>query len=64
MRSSPENLERWNVYSHEWKRSKNGRMEQSKALEYESRKASSDVLKPRNMCVCVIIYIYIYIAVL
>jgi hypothetical protein len=29
-------------------------MEQSKAMEYESRKASSDVLKPRN------IYIYIY----
>jgi len=27
-------------------------MEQSKAMEYESRKASSDVLKPRN------IYIY------
>jgi len=35
---------RWNIYSHEWKRSKNGRMEQSKAMEYESRKASSDVL--------------------
>ena len=44
---SLENLERWNIYSHEWKRSKNGRMEQSKAMEYESRKASSDVLKPR-----------------
>jgi hypothetical protein len=29
-------------------------MEQSKAMEYESRKVSSDVLKPRN------IYIYIY----
>jgi hypothetical protein len=29
-------------------------MEQSKAMEYESRMASSDVLKPRN------IYIYIY----
>jgi hypothetical protein len=29
-------------------------MEQSKAMEYESRKASSDVLKPRK-------YIYIYI---
>jgi len=42
------------IYSHEWKWSKNGRMEQSKAMEYESRKASSDVLKPRN------IYIYIY----
>ena len=54
-RPSPENLERWNIYSHEWKTSKNGRMEQSKAMEYESRKASSDVLKPRN------IYIYIYI---
>jgi hypothetical protein len=31
------------------KRSKNGRMEQSKAMEYESRKASSDVLKPQNI---------------
>ena len=51
-RPSPENLESWNIYSHEWKRSKNGRMEQSKATEYESRKASSDVLKPH--------YIYIY----
>jgi len=29
-------------------------MEQSKAMEYGSRKASPDVLKPRN------IYIYIY----
>jgi hypothetical protein len=33
-----ENLERWNTYSHEWKRSKSGRMEQSKTMEYESRK--------------------------
>ena len=48
-RPSPENLERWNIYSHEWKRSKNGRMEQSKAMEYESRKASPDVLKQRNL---------------
>jgi hypothetical protein len=49
-RSSPENLERWNmcIYSHEWKRSKNGRMEQSKTMEYEGRKVASDVLKPRN----------------
>jgi len=30
-------------------------MEQSKAMEYESRKASSDVLKPRN------VYIYKFI---
>ena len=52
-RPSLENLERWNIYSHEWKRSKNGRMEQSKAMEYECRKASSEVLKLRN------IYIYI-----
>jgi hypothetical protein len=43
-RPSPENLEIWDIYSNEWKRSKNGRMEQSKAMEYESRKASSDVL--------------------
>ena len=48
-RPSPEKLERWNIYSHEWKRSKIGRMEQSKAMEYGSRKASSDVLKPRNI---------------
>jgi hypothetical protein len=40
---------RWNIYSHEWKRSQNGRMEQSKAMEYGSRKASLDVLKPRNL---------------
>ena len=45
-RPSPENLERWNIYSHEWKRSKNGRMEQWKAMECESRKVSSYVLKP------------------
>jgi hypothetical protein len=46
-RPSSENLERWNIYSHEWKRSKNARMEQLKAMEYETRKASSDFLKPR-----------------
>ena len=44
---SPENLERWNIYSHEWKRSKNGRMEQSKAMEYESRGKSKET-KSRN----------------
>jgi len=55
-RSRPqENLGRWNIYSYEWKRSKNGRMEQSKAMEYESRKASSDVLKPRNIYKCMLI---------
>jgi len=65
-RPSPENLERWNIYSHEWKRSKNGRMEQLKAMEYESQKASSDVLKLRNIYVnilfrCIlIIYISCY----
>ena len=32
-RPSPKNLERWNINSHEWKRSKNGRMEQPKAME-------------------------------
>jgi len=53
----PREPEGWNIYSHEWKRSKNGRMEQSKAMEYESRKALSDILKPRN----IYIYIYIYI---
>jgi hypothetical protein len=47
----PENQERWKIYSHDWKRSKNGRMEQSKAMEYESRKASSDILTPRNIYV-------------
>jgi len=35
------------------KESKNGRMEQSKAMECESRKASSNVLK--------LLYLYIYI---
>jgi len=34
-------------------------MEQLKVMEYESRKASSHVLKPRN-----IYYIYIYIYIL
>ena len=41
--------------------SKNGRMEQSKAMEYEGRKASSDVLKPRKIYIHIYIYIYIYI---
>jgi hypothetical protein len=54
-RSSPKNLERWDINSHEWKRSQNGRMEQSKTMEYGSRKASPDVLKPCNL------YIYIYV---
>jgi hypothetical protein len=39
------------------KKSKNGRMEQEKAMEYETREASSDVSEPRN----IYIYIYIYI---
>ena len=33
-------------------------MEQSMAMEYESRKASSDVLKPRNIYIYIYIYIY------
>jgi len=36
-------------------------MEQSKAMEYGSRKASSDVLKPRNIYIYIYIYIYIFI---
>jgi hypothetical protein len=55
-RLSLKNLERGDIHSHEWKRPKNGRMEQQKAMEYGSRKASSDVVNPRN-----IIYIYIHI---
>jgi hypothetical protein len=45
---SPKNLERWDihVYSSEWKRSQNGRVEQSKAMKCGGRKASPDVLKP------------------
>jgi hypothetical protein len=35
-------------------------MEQSKAMEYESRKASSDVLKPRNICMYIYIYTYTF----
>jgi hypothetical protein len=31
-------------------------MEQSKAMEYESRKESSDILKPRNMYMIYIIF--------
>jgi hypothetical protein len=45
----PKNLERWDMYSLEWKRSQNGGMEQWKAMEYGSRKASPDVSKPRNI---------------
>jgi hypothetical protein len=41
---SAKNLERWNIYSGERKRSKNGRMEQSQAMECGGRKASADVL--------------------
>jgi hypothetical protein len=37
-------------------------MEQQKAMEYERRKASSDVLKPRY--IYIYIYIYIYVCVL
>jgi hypothetical protein len=54
-RPSPKNLERGDIQSHEEKRPKNGRMEQQKAMEYGSRKASSDVVNPRN------IYTYMYI---
>ena len=42
----------WYIYSTEWKRSKNGRMEQSKAIECGSRQASTDVLKLRNIYRC------------
>jgi hypothetical protein len=38
-RPSPKNLKRWNIYTHEWKISKNERMKQSQAMEYGSRKA-------------------------
>jgi hypothetical protein len=55
-RSSPKNLQIWDLYSHERKRSKNGRMEQSKAIEYGSRKASPHVLKPRNIYIYIIFY--------
>ena len=48
-RPFPKNLERWNIHSHEWKRSKHGWTEQPKAMEYGSWKVSSDVLKPRNI---------------
>ena len=41
----PEELGKWDIYSHEWKRSKNGWMEQPKTMEYGSRKASPDVSK-------------------
>jgi hypothetical protein len=56
-RSSPKTLERWDIYSHEWKGYQNGRMERSKAMKDGRRKASPDVLNPRN------IYIYIYICI-
>jgi hypothetical protein len=37
------------IYTAVNERSKKGRIEQSKAMEYESRKASSDVLKQHNI---------------
>jgi hypothetical protein len=46
MRPSQKKLERWDIYSQEGRRSKNGRMEQLKAMEYGSQKALPDVLKP------------------
>ena len=52
------NLVRWDIYSHEWKRYKNGRMEQSKEMEYGSRKVSSEVLKLRYLYIYIYIYIY------
>ena len=55
---SPQNLERWDIHSHEWKRSENGWMERQKAMEYGSRKASSDVLKPHYIYIYIYIYIY------
>jgi hypothetical protein len=35
-------------------------MEQSKEMEYESPKASSDVLKPRNIYMYIYVYVYVY----
>ena len=52
-RVRPRRTRKDGIYTAINERSKNGRMEQSKEMEYESRKAQSDVLKPRN------IYIYI-----
>jgi hypothetical protein len=61
-RPSPKNLERWDIYSNERKRSEIGRMEQPKAMEYGSRKASPDVLKPHTHThTHTHTYIYIYI---
>jgi hypothetical protein len=54
MRPSLKNLERGDIHSCEGKRPKNGRMEQQKAVEYGSRKASSVIVNPRN------IYIYMF----
>ena len=55
-RPSPKNLERWDICSHEWKRTKNKRMEHPKAMEYGSRKASPDVLKSHVYILFVIIF--------
>jgi len=43
----------WDIYSDGWERSENGRVEQTKAMEYGSRKASPDTHTHT--------YIYIYI---
>jgi len=45
--------ERWDIYSDGWKRSNNGRIKQSKAMEYGTRKASPDVLKQRNIIITI-----------
>ena len=56
-RPSPKNLERWNINSHEWKRSKNGRMEQPKAMELAVGRRCQTFL---NRAIYIYIYIYIY----
>ena len=48
-RSSPKNPERCDIYSYEWKRALDRRMEQPRAMECGRGEALSDVVKPHNI---------------
>jgi hypothetical protein len=60
-RSSPKNLGIWEIYCHEWKKSQNRQIEQSKAMKYGSRKASPDIVKYSITYIYIYIYIYKYL---
>jgi len=63
MRPSPKNLERWDIYSHELQRPTSRRIEQSKAMEYGSRKASPEVSIPHYIYICMYVCMYVCIRI-